>query len=389
MSESKKFNQHAATTIAHAGGMYEESTGGIVPAISPATTFVRESDYSLKDESLSYSRAGTSNWRQVECLMRDLEGGADALLFSSGLSAATTIFHTLNPGDHVVIPSAMYHGMRDWVTGFCGRWGVDLDQYQVGDLDSLQSKIRPGATRIVWVETPANPTWEVTDIQAASDIAHAANALCFVDSTVVTPLITRALDYGADYVMHSATKYLNGHSDILGGVLVCSQEDQRWQQIRDQRTGGGAVIGTFEAWLLLRGLRTLDVRLQRSCSSALELARFLQQIPGVSHVLYPGLESHPGHDIAKKQMQGGFGGMLSFRVSGGEPAAAHVATHTHVFRPATSLGGVESLIEHRALVESPGSPTPRDLLRLSTGIEHIDDLKNDLAQALEAMPLGG
>lgn len=387
MKNSTAFHPAAATLLAHAGSVMDAPGAGIVPPIAPGTTYVRDSNYGLVDERFSYFRAGSPNWRYVEELMRDLEAGADALLFSSGLSASTVLFHTLSAGDHVVIPTVMYHGMRDWVRQFCNKRDIGLSEYETGSLDSLNAAIQPGSTRVVWIESPANPTWVILDIAAACEMARQAGALSVVDSTVSTPLITRPITLGADYVVHSATKYLNGHSDVLGGVLVCAKDDEVWQQVQSERTGGGAVMGAFEAWLLLRGMRTLDVRLQRACSNARFLAENLTDHPQVSNVMYPGLESHPDHDVAVKQMRGGFGGMLSILVAGGETAAAHVATHTRLFRPATSLGGVESLVEHRALVENPDSPIPRNLLRLSVGIEDPHDLLQDLGSALSGSSL--
>jgi cystathionine gamma-synthase len=381
MKTDDRFHSSAATLLAHAGGV-DGPYGSIVPVISPATTFVRDPQYQLPDDAYIYSRSGTPNWRMVEALLTELEGGFDSHLFSSGLAAATVLFQTLAPGNRVVIPDAMYHGLRDWLEGFCANWGIEIGYYRAGDTDSLCSSVNQAATHIVWVETPSNPTWEVTDIELAARIAHAANALCVVDSTVATPLITRPLDLGADFVVHSATKYLNGHSDVLGGVVVAARDCQTWRRISQLRTGGGAVLGAFEAWLLLRGLRTLDVRLERAVSNAGALAAFLVDHPGVEKVLYPGLASHPGHAVACRQMRGGFGAMLSILVAGDADRARRVAGATRLFRPATSLGGVESLIEHRATVEGPNSPVPKNLLRLSVGIESQQDLVSDIDQAL-------
>jgi cystathionine gamma-synthase len=236
---------------------------------------------------------------------------------------------------------------------------------------------------MVWIETPANPTWDVTDIAAAAELAHAAGARLAVDSTVATPLLTRPLALGADFVFHSATKYLNGHSDVIAGVLVAGEDDEQWQAVRFQRAFGGAILGPMEAWLLLRGMRTMHLRVQRSSQSAMTIARELEGHGRISRVLYPGLESHPGHAIARRQMQGGFSGMLSVLVDGDAAVARGVAGRTRVFVPATSLGGVESLIEHRATVEGPNSPVAPNLLRLSVGIEDVADLIADLDQALD------
>ena len=372
-----------ATRLAHAGGA-RGASGGIVPDIGLSTTFARDADYALMPGTQSYVRAGTGGWRDVETLMTELEGGVDARLFASGLAASTVLFQALAPGDGVVVPDIMYHGLRDWLSDFCKRWGVPCETYRAGDLASLDAAVRVRPTRLVWVETPANPTWDVTDIAAAADIAHRAGAWCAVDSTVATPILTRPLALGADFVVHSATKSLNGHSDVLAGIVVAGQDGEYWQRVGELRTGNGAVAGAFEAWLLLRGLRTLHLRVASACDNAATLAAFLDRHPRVRRVLYPGLESHPGHPVAARQMQGGFGAMLSILVDGEADTARRVAGATRVFVPATSLGGVESLIEHRASVEGPNSPVPGNLLRLSVGIEAIDDLVGDLDRALGA-----
>jgi cystathionine gamma-synthase len=249
-------------------------------------------------------------------------------------------------------------------------------------MTSLGAALRPGSTRLVWVETPANPTWVVTDIAAVCALAHAAGARVAVDSTVATPVLTRPIEHGADLVMHAGTKALNGHSDVVAGALVTARGDAFWERLRYLRGAGGAVLGPVEAWLLLRGMRTLYLRVAAASAAAQGLAERLLPHPGVAAVLYPGLPEDPGHAIAARQMRGGFGSMLSIRVQGGEPAAMAVASRLKVFKRATSLGGVESLVEHRASIEGPGSPAPPDLLRLSVGIEALADLARDLEDAL-------
>jgi Fe-S cluster biogenesis protein NfuA len=243
--------------------------------------------------------------------------------------------------------------------------------------------MRPGSTRLVWLETPANPMWDITDIAAAAEIAHSTHARLAIDSTVATPVLTRPIEHGADIVVHSASKYLNGHSDVLAGAVVCARQDAFWQRIRAWRRDAGAVLGPFEAWLLLRGMRTLFPRVQRCSEAALTIARHFEGHPDIAQVLYPGLPTHPHHAIAARQMTGAFGGMLSLRHKGGEAAAMATAAQVTVFKRATSLGGVESLIEHRASIEGPATPVPADLLRLSIGLENPDDLIADLEQALE------
>ena len=370
------------TLLAQAMHYLEPVNGGIVPGIQMATTYARDQDYELRAPGISYGRDKNPTYLVAEQVVAELEGGAGALLFSSGLAAAAALFHTLAPGDHVVAPVIMYHGLRDWLIQFCENWKVDIDTFDATVDGALASAIKPGRTRIVWIETPANPTWDVTDIAAAAELAHAAGARLAVDSTVATPLLTRPLALGADFVFHSATKYLNGHSDVIAGVLVAREDDDQWQAVRFQRTFGGAVLGPMEAWLLLRGMRTMHLRVQRSSESAMIIARELEGHGRISRVLYPGLESHPGHVIARRQMQGGFSGMLSVLVDGDAAVARGVAGRTRVFVPATSLGGVESLIEHRATVEGPNSPVAPNLLRISVGIENVTDLTADLDQAL-------
>ncbi len=380
---SNNDNLSPETLLAQAMHYLEPVNGGIVPGVQMATTYARDQDYELRAPGISYGRDKNPTYLVAEQVVAELEGGAGALLFSSGLAAAAALFHTLKPGDHVVAPVIMYHGLRDWLNQFCENWKVDIDYFDATADGALASAIKPPRTRIVWIETPANPTWDVTDIAAAADLAHAAGARLAVDSTVATPLLTRPLALGADFVFHSATKYLNGHSDVIAGVLVAKEDDEQWQAVRFQRTFGGAILGPMEAWLLLRGMRTMHLRVQRSSESAMIIARELEGHGRISRVLYPGLASHPGHAIAKRQMQGGFSGLLSVLVDGDAAAARAVAARTRVFVPATSLGGVESLIEHRATVEGPNSPVAPNLLRLSVGIEDVADLIADLDQALD------
>jgi cystathionine gamma-synthase len=369
-------------------GQGDDGTFGVVPGIHPATTFLRGGDLSYP-AGYSYARPENPTFTPAETLLAALEGGAEAKLFSSGMSAATAVFLTLAPGDHIVAPKVMYWALRRWLKAFSAQWALSVDFVDMTDPDAVNAAIRPGSTRVLWVETPANPTWCVTDIAAMADIARGAGALLAVDNTVPTPLLTRPIDLGADIVMHSATKYLNGHSDVLAGALVTARADERWVRIKAVRGDQGAIPGPMEAWLLFRGMRTLSVRLERSCANALAVARHFHNHPRVAAVLYPGLEDHPGHAVAARQMRGGFGGMLSIRVkdradSSGPAgsAAVNAAAGLTLWTRATSLGGVESLVEHRASVEGPDSPCPPDLLRLSCGIEAASDLIADLEQAL-------
>jgi len=379
MTESKPLKP--ATLAAQALGWIDETTHAVVAPIHTSTTYIRDPDNQYRT-GRGYSRDDNPSYDQAEALLKALEGGRDCLLFASGMAAATAVFQALKPGDHVIAQSVMYWGLRKWLGEFATEWGLEVAFTPPGDASALKAALRHGRTRIVWIETPANPTWAVTDIAAWAALAHEAGALLAVDSTVATPVLTRPLSLGADIVMHSATKYLNGHSDVVGGALVSADEGGIWPRIHRIRHDQGAVIGPFEAWLLLRGMRTLYIRVARASANALELAQHFERHPAVLAVHYPGLPSDPGYAVSRKQMQGGFGGMLSLRVRGGEEAAIAAAARVKVFKRATSLGGVESLIEHRASIEGAGSPVPRDLLRVSVGIEDVDDLKADLAQAL-------
>lgn len=299
-------------------------------------------------------------------------------MFASGMAAATCVFLSLAPGDHVVAPKVMYWALRDWLAR-----SSHLDvSFVAADAADYRRALIPGRTRLVWIETPANPLWDITDIAAVANLAHEAGANVAVDSTVATPVFTQPLALGADIVMHSATKYLNGHSDVVAGALIARACSEHWQKLKSLRVQLGSIPGPFGCYLLARGMRTLFPRVRLAGANALALARRLEEHPKIAAVLYPGLPEFPGHEIAARQMQGGFGAMLSIRVRGGEEAAISAAAKLRLWKRATSLGGVESLVEHRASVEGPDSPCPRDLLRLSVGIESADDLYADLARAL-------
>jgi len=369
------------TVAAGALGFEDAATGAIIPAIHTSTTYIRDPDNGYARGRI-YARADNPTFDTPAKVVSALEGGAETLLFASGMAAATAVFQALSPGDHVVAPRVMYWALRGWLRDFATRWGLRVAFVDTTDTDALRAAVRAGETKLVWVETPANPLWSVTDVAAAAEIAHAAGAILAVDSTVATPVLTRPLDLGADIVMHSASKYLNGHSDVIAGSLTTARDDAFWTRVRVVQRQVGGILGSFEAWLLLRGLRTLFPRVRAQSTAALDLARRLAELPEVSEVLYPGLESFPGHAVAVKQMSGGFGGMLSVRVKAGTAAAIETAARVRIWRRATSLGGVDSLIEHRASIEGPDSPVPGDLLRLSVGLEHPDDLFDDLSSAL-------
>jgi cystathionine gamma-synthase len=365
------------TLAAQALGAHDRETRGIVPAIQLATTYARDADYALVGPG--YARDENPTPGHAERVLCALEGGAGALAFASGMAAATTAIRALcKPGDRVVAPRVGYYNLRGWLARFCAKWGVGLDVVDATDLAAMRAAIRPG-TRLVWVETPANPTWDVTDLAAVADLAHGAGAVMAVDSTCATPVHCRPIELGADLVMHSATKFLGGHSDVLAGMLVTARDDAAWAEIATLRHDEGACLGPVEAYLLLRGMRTLFARVERSSRTAASLAARLEEL-GVT-VRYPGLASHPQHAIAARQMQRGFGSMLSIQLGSRERALA-VVKRLRVWVPATSLGGVESLIEHRFTVEGVDTPTAPDLLRLSVGLEHEEDLFEDLREAI-------
>jgi cystathionine gamma-synthase len=371
----------AETVAAQALGWIDDATRAISPPIHTATTFVRDPDNQYRSGRV-YARDHNPSFDQAEAVLCALEKGAHAALFASGMAAATAVFLALKPGNHVVAPKVMYWSLRNWLMNFATQWGLQVEFIDMSNLDELKRSMRFGQTKLVWLETPANPLWTITDIAAAAEIVHTAGAMLAVDSTTASPVLTQPLALGADIVMHSATKYLNGHSDLIAGALVARSDSDYWTRVKAVRAQIGGTLGSFEAWLLLRGMRTLYLRVNAACRSAERVADFFSRHALVSEVLYPGLKSFSGHDIAARQMHGGFGGMLSIRVKSGEARAIATAANVEIWKRATSLGGVESLIEHRASVEGAGTPVPTDLLRLSVGIENADDLIDDLDQAL-------
>jgi len=360
----------------------DANTGAVSPGIHPSSTFVRDENYELINERHSYGRAENPGFEVAEKVLAKLEGGPAALLFSSGTAAAMAVVQSLRPGDRIVAPKIMYWGLRNWFVKYCDLWGLGLDLFDAADPDALAIIVKKGKTKLVWIETPCNPSWDIIDISSAADIAHQAGARLAVDSTVATPVLTQPIKHGADIVVHSATKYLNGHCDVVAGVVVTAREDEFWERVCELRTDNGAILGSLEAFLLQRGMRTLFLRIRKACESAMTIAKHFDGHAGVEAVIYPGLPSHPGHKLARQQMDGGFGGMLCLQVKGGAKAALRVVKRCKVFTRATSFGGVESLIEHRYSIEGEGSPVPKDWLRLSIGIEAVDDLIADLEQAL-------
>jgi cystathionine gamma-synthase len=371
-----------ATIAAQLGHYLDPASGGVVPPWQPSTTFARDPDYALLREGRVYGRDDAPGFGELERVLCALEGGAEALVFPSGMAAIAALFGTLSRGQAVVVQRPVYFGTLAWLAKVCAKREIGLHTFAGSDPGGLARTLEETKPAIVWIETPANPMLDVVDIAAAADLAHAAGAMLAVDSTIASPILTRPLELGADVVMHSATKVLNGHSDVLAGVLITSAPDERWQVIRRDRHDAGAILGTFEAWLVLRGLRTLALRVERASAHALAIAQVLEGHPRVERVLYPGLPSHPGHAVAARQMEGGFGGLLSFQVRGGAVEALAVAGRLEVIVRATSLGGIETLIEHRHSIEPAASGVPENLLRLSVGIEDQDDLIADLTRAL-------
>jgi cystathionine gamma-synthase len=360
---------HTATALIHSGNHHDNS-GAVMQPIVLSTTFERGEDGLSFPEGYIYGRYGNPNRKALETKLALMEGGAAALAFSSGLAAAMAVFHSLKPGDHIIFPDDIYFGVRNIVAKLYPQWGLEFTSVDMADLTAIEAAIRPN-TRLVWLETPSNPRVKVADIAAIVTIAQRHNCLTAADNTWATPYFTRPIELGVDIVLHSTTKYLGGHSDIL----------VTW--MRDYQKIGGAVPSPFDCWLLCRSLATFEARMPIHANNAMQLATFLSQHPGIEAVLYPGLESDPYHSVAARQMKDGFGGMLSILVKGGQEAALRLCSRLKIVRHATSLGGVESLIEHRNSIEGPDSPSPVNLLRISVGIEHISDLIQDFKQALE------
>jgi cystathionine gamma-synthase len=381
MPNNQPKNWKSRTIAAQALGAVDAATMAVVPPVHVATTFVRDPDNQYR-AGYAYGRPDNATVRQTEGVIAALEGAHAATLFGSGMAAATAVVLALPAPARILASQVMYWAFRNWLANEAPRFGHQVDFVDTSDLDAVRAAMKPD-TALVYIETPGNPLWTISDIAGIAQIAHAAGAMLAVDSTVATPVFTRPLGLGADLVMHSASKYLNGHSDVIAGVLAAARPTAVWERIQAVRTQHGAILGPFEAWLLLRGLRTLEVRVKTQSESAMRLASSVASHPRIANVLYPGLPTHPGHAVAARQMTG-FGAMLSIRVNGGERAAIATAAKVELWKRATSLGGVESLIEHRASVEGPDSPCPPDLLRLSVGLEDPDDLYDDLDRALHA-----
>src|SRR5215469_9175764 len=323
------------TLAAQALGWIDETTKAVIAPIHLATTYIRDPDNQYRS-GRGYGRADNPSYDQPEALLARLEGGEAALTFASGMAAATTVFLALKPGDHVLAPRVMYWALRKWLITTAREWGLEVELVDMPDLAAVRAALRPGKTKLLWIETPANPTWVVTDIAGVAKLAHETGALLAVDSTVATPLLTQPLALGADLVMHSATKYLNGHSDVVAGALVTREADGHWQKLRTARVQLGSIPGSFECYLLTRGMRTLFPRVRFAAANALELARRFKDRPEIAQVLYPGLPEFPGHEVAAQQMHGGFGAMLSIRIRGGEDRAIATAAKLRLWKRATS-----------------------------------------------------
>lgn len=378
MKTNKKYRME--TLAVHAGHGVDAATGAVTESIQLSTTFERDADGGYSRGYL-YSRNHNPNRNGLEAALSALEGGAGAAAFGSGLAAVTAVFQGLLPGDHVVAPADIYHGTANVLKHLFAKWGVTASFVDMTNLDTVRAAMTP-ATRLVWIETPSNPLLQCVDIAALADIAHQHGARAVADNTFASPMLQQPLALGCDMVMHATTKYLGGRSDVLGGMVVTRQDDEHFAQVRTAQLFGGGVPSPFDCWLVMRSLPTLPARMQSHCANAQKVAEFLQSHAKVSVVHYPGLEGNPFHALAKKQMSG-FGGMLSFEVKGGKDSAMALAANVEIFTRATSLGGVESLIEHRASIEGPESKTPQGLLRVSVGLEHADDLIDDLAGALD------
>ena len=366
------------TLAVHSGHAVDPTTGAVAPPIQLSTTFERNLDGTYRG-AYSYSRSDNPNRRALELALAAVEGGADAAAFGSGIAASAAVFQALRPGEHVIAPAEAYHGTGKLLRDICVPWGLGVAFVDMTDLTAIAAAVTP-QTRMIWAETPSNPQLKVTDLAEVARIAHYAGAACVVDNTWA-PVVQRPLEQGADLVVHSTTKYIGGHSDVTGGAVIARQPDELFQRVRMLQGTGGAIPSPFDCWLVLRGVQTLPWRMRAHSENAMKVATFLAGHPKVERVDYPGLPTHPSYALAARQMSA-FSGMLSFHAKGGREAALDVTAKVRIFVRATSLGGVESLIEHRASITGESPLTPQGLLRCSIGLEHPDDLIEDLAQAL-------
>ena len=376
-------NVRPETIAAQALHATDPATGAVVPPIHLATTFARDENYALISDE--YQRSSSPTQRQAEALLAALEKGADCMLYPSGMAAIFALVETVSHGGHIVAPNAMYYAARVWLKKLEAKGRITLTLVDMSNADVLAKAVKKAKTELVWIETPSNPMWDVTDIAAAADIAHAVGAILGVDATVTGAVTTNPISFGADIVFHSVTKYLNGHSDVLGGALITREKNARWDELKLSRNKVAAPLAPFECWLLMRGLRTLFLRFRESSNNAKAIARHFSSHPKIQEVLYPGLASHPSYEVAKKQMLDGFGGMMSLLIRTDFAGAQKFCTKLNVIVPATSLGGCESLAEHRKTIEGAESPVPDNLVRFSIGIENVNDLIADIEQALSQL----
>jgi cystathionine gamma-synthase len=368
------------TQAIHATNLVDETAGAIATPIFLTTTFARDADGSYPKGHM-YSRNSNPNRDALEKGLAVLEGGAKAFAFASGLAAVSAVFQCMKSGDHVLMPAVGYYASMKLAEEIMGPWGLQMSQVNMENLEAIKAAIKPN-TKLIWVETPANPLLGISDIQAICTLAHSHGIFVGVDNTIATPILQNPISLGADIVMHATTKYIGGHSDVLGGAIIMKEENDWSARIKRVQILMGATQNPLDCYLLARGLKTLPLRMREHSASALALAQKLEEHKAIEKVHYPGLVSHPQHELAKRQMPNGFSGMISIQIKGDEANARRVASKLTLFQQATSLGGVESLVEHRRSIEGPDSKTPGNLLRLSIGLEHADDLWEDLDQAL-------
>jgi cystathionine gamma-synthase len=360
--------------------MPDANAGAVVPPIYLSTTFEREADGSYNHDYV-YSRADNPNRKLLESSLAALENGAVAVSFASGMAATTALFQSLKSGDHLVVPNDAYYATNVLITEVFMQWGLTMTKVDMTDFQQIKSAIQHN-TKLIWIETPSNPELKITNIEATANLAHQHGAILAVDNTWATPVMQRCLELGADVVMHSTTKYFGGHSDVLSGALIFKEAGTLSDKVKNIQRLTGGVPSPFDCWLITRGIKTLPLRVKAQTETAMKLAEYLSHHPQIEAVHYPGLASHPQYEIAKRQMTGGFGGMLAVQIKGDAKNAMALTGRLKLFTTATSLGGVESLIEHRKSVESPDSPTPDNLLRISVGLENIEDLIEDWENAL-------
>ena len=370
------------TIAIHEGFKGDKDTGAVSMPIVLSTTFERDTEGGFPEGRDIYSRASNPNRRALELKLAALENGTEAMAFSSGQAATMSVFHSLEPNSHVIIPDDIYYGTRVILDNLYGRWGLTFSAIDMSDIKTIKKNIQKNTT-LIWIESPSNPSLKVADIEAIVNLAKDKNIITACDNTWATPYFTRPLEMGVDIVMHSTTKYFGGHSDIIGGCIVVKNQDLFSQKIREFQTLGGAVPSSFDSWLLYRSLSTFPMRMKIHAENAQKLAEYLEKHPKMEQVLYPGLKNNPYHKVAKKQMKGGFSGMMSVLVKGGAAETLALASHFQLIKHATSLGGVESLVDHRQTAEGVHSVSPPNLLRVSVGVENIDDLIEDFRQALD------